>query len=740
MKTLMAWMLCSLVALGAAAEEWSRDLDAALVQSAEQQKLVLLHLRGSCGRKCNEPLDKLLAEGGQYAPIAAEYGNYILVRAEERDPSPALKKVLEQKPAPPALAIVTPDGTMFQPWRTLETANDLIDMLSRTRAQAPHLLRAAELRKAGKTGDAELTLGDAFLQLRATGWARDRFYAAAAAFKREGRAHDEEFARTYGLYADYFYFAMTRNSTRVTQSMVDLLRVAQFSSDKANAAEAWMAVGGIRQTTHDDSGAIRAYRRAYELAGAGSPTRANARATLERLGDTWAAAQADATSASSGAEATVRIVPPPRSTISGRAEFIANASAAVARVDFLLDDAKVASVNAAPFRARIDVGDLPRLRTVKAVAYDKGGKAVGESVVTINDRVDAFRVAILSPVAEKIEGNVTVEADAQVPEGRALTSVALYWNEARLTTWTQRPFRLDFAVPGGFGYLRAVATLDDGRTAEDTRVYNNGAVSEAMEVHAVGFAATVVDANGKRVPGLAGKDFAAKDEGKPVPVADREFTDEPATIGLAIDASTSMRSSLLELYDAATRFVDTVVSPRSRLFLVAFDNTPRVIHEPSDDAKSLRSSILAINPSGSTAAVDAITFALQQFRGIGGRRALVVITDGRDGPNRESVAAAERMSMQTGVPIYGIIPAVYRSTPFGNSLINLAEKSGGLMFLHAEAGELGSIFARIRDEVMGQYLLSISAARGSGEWRRLTVEVPGRKDAKVRTIGGYYAR
>ena len=740
MKTFLAVTLCTLFAVGAMAEEWSRDLDAALVQSAEQQKLVLLHLRGSCGRRCNEPLDKLLAEGAKYAPIAAEYGNFILVRVEERDSSPALKKVLEQKPGTPALLFVTSDGMIFQPRREYETPNELIDLLTRVRGQAPHLLLASSLRSAGKPGDADLTLGDAYLQLRAIGWARERFYAAAAAFKREGRTHDEEFARTYGLYADYFYYAMGRNSTRVTQSMVDLLRVAQFSSDKANAAEAWMAVGGIRQTTHDDSGAIRAYRRAYELAAAGSPTRQNARAILERLGDTWAAAQPDATAGASGTEATVRVVPPPRSTISGKAEFIANASAAVSRVEFFLDDAKVATANAAPFRARIDVGNLPRLRTVKAVAYDRAGKAIGESAATINDRVDAFRVAIVPPVAETIEGSVDVEADAQVPEGRTLASVALYWNEGKLTTWTKRPFRLAFAVPGGFGYLRAVATLDDGRTAEDTRVYNSGTMSEQVEVHAVGFSATVVDGDGKRVPGLTAKDFVVKDEGKPVPVADREFTDEPATIGLAIDASTSMRSSLLDLYDAATRFVDTVVSPRSRLFLVAFDNTPRVIHEPSDDAKSLRSSVLAINPAGSTAAVDAITFSLQQFRGIGGRRALVVITDGRDGPNRESVSAAERMSNQTGVPIYVVIPAVYRSTPFGNALINLAEKSGGLMFLHAEPGELASIFARIRDEVMGQYLLSINASGHNGEWRRLTVEVPGRKDVKVRTIGGYYAR
>jgi VWFA-related protein len=736
MRTVLAFTICCLLALSARAETWSRDLDAALVQSAQEQKLVLLHLRGACGRKCNEPLDKLLADAGKYPAIAEAFQHFILVRVEELGPSPAVKKVLAQRPRKPSLLIVDPEGQMIQPRRTFATANELIDFLSQLRVQSGFILRAAALRQAGDLGQAQLTLGHAFLHLQAFENALNLFQSAAAEFRKGGKREEEEFARTYSYYAEYFFQFSERNYAKANDAMVALLRIAEFSSNRANTAEAWMAIGGIRMTGHDTAGATRAYRRAWELAAPGSPTRTNAQHELEGLGDTWAAAQHDASSA----QATVRVIAPPRSTISGKAEFIANTSGAVARVDFFVDDVKAATAARAPFRARIDVGELPRLRTVKAVAYDGAGKVVGESAVSINDRVDAFHVSILSPVAEQIEGNVTVEADAQAPEGRKVTSVAVYWNEAKLVTFDARPFRIDFAVPPGFGYLRAVATLDDGRTAEDTRVYNAGAVSATVEVHAVGLSATVVDADGKRVEGLSAKDFAAKDEGKPVPVTDRAFSDEPATIALAIDASRSMRTSLLDLFDAATNFVDTVVSPRSRLFLVAFDSTPRVIHPPSDDAKSLRASILQLNPTGSTAAIDAITFSLQQFRGIGGRRALVVITDGRDGPNSQSVEACERMSMQIGVPIYVIVPRVYAGSLFGNALAGIAEKSGGLTFFSAERRELPSIFAKIRDEVMGQYLLSIAGRPGNGEWRRLEVQVPGRKDVKVRTIGGYYAR
>src|SRR5206468_2937070 len=108
--------------------------------------------------------------------------------------------------------------------------------------------------------------------------------------------------------------------------------------------------------------------------------------------------------------ATIRVVPPPRSSITGRAEFVALTSPQVARVAFFLDGAFAAAAQAPPFRARIDVGSPPRLRTIKAIAYDRGSNAVAEASTTINDRVDVFHVSIISPVAEALTGRTTIEA------------------------------------------------------------------------------------------------------------------------------------------------------------------------------------------------------------------------------------------------------------------------------------------------------------------------------------------
>lgn len=728
--------ICSFFALAASAEVWSSDLAASLEQARREEKLVLLRLRPTC-MACNDSLDFLIEDASKHGGIQEVYRHFILVRANETPKSPAVDAILQQKPHRPSILLVDPNGRILEPRKPFQTANGLLDFLTLARDQMPRIVYSAKLRREGQTADADFVLADALLRMDQADRARDLFAASARGYKRAHQLDHEELAKMNAAFTEYLVSSRERHGTRAQQLVITLLRYAQYPMTPSNGARAWLAVGAVRLVERDHDGAIRAYRASYQLAAPGSSTRKIAREQLEELGDTWAAAQEEKVAPVAGT--TIRLVAPPRTTVSGKAEFIANASPAVARVAFLVDGVAVAAAEQAPFRARVDVGALPRLRTVRAVAYDKGGKAIGESEVTINDRVDAFRVSILSPSSDRLDGNAVAEAEANAPEGRSVKQVELYWNEEKLGTFANRPYRAAFVATNTFGYLRAVATLDDGRTAEDTRVFNADATSAVVDVHAIGFPAIVTDGKGKRIDGLSANDFAVRDNGAPVTVADRQ-TDEPATIALAIDTSRSMRASINELYDAATAFIDATARPDSRVLVVAFDNVPRVIHPPSSDAQSLRASVLALTPTGATAAVDAVTFALQQFRGVGGRRALVLLTDGHDGSNAQSTAACMRVALETGVPIYVVMPYASRAARTGNGLLGISAATGGLQFPSARPEEMPSIFTRIREEVMGQYLLSLTGAAGNGEWRKLEVAVPRIGAAKVRTIGGYYAR
>ena len=197
---------------------------------------------------------------------------------------------------------------------------------------------------------------------------------------------------------------------------------------------------------------------------------------------------------------------------------------------------------------------------------------------------------------------------------------------------------------------------------------------------------------------------------------------------------------LLDTIDTAFKFVNVAVSPRDRVFLVAFDDRPHLLESPTTDRDALKTALFDLRPAGSTAVIDAIAFSLQQFTGLAGKKALVVITDALEGASSQSSGAAERMAKESGVPIYVIIPPGGRTHRLGNALEGIATATGGIVEYGPRAGEQLAVFTRIRDEVHGQYLLSFpSHAANAGAWRDLRVEVD-RPHAIVRTIAGYYAR
>jgi len=721
-----AVLLSLFFAVVASAAQWPEGYDAALQQAKAENKVVLVHFRSSCG-VCNRSTDRALVDAEKHAPITAFYESFVRVRVNDGAIVGAIEKLVAQNPPSPAILVVDPSGTIVVPFQRVDSENDYLAFLTAAASSWRDIVRASAMRAAGHVADADHLLAAVLLNFNRLPLARDRFERASDEYEREGNHERAELA---SIHADYVR-CLTGSDTEKNRGMSALLR-ATSSASKENAADAWICIGGVRRQEGDRRGAIRAFRKVLELTRPGSNLAAGARAELEKLDDHPVGDKG------APATASVTLVKPSRASITGRAQFAARVSDNASRVEFLLDGVRVQTVTTQPFQTRIDLGDVPRSHTIKAVAYDAGGKAIGEAVTTVNDRADAPRVSLISPVADEVSGNVQVEADAQVPAGRTLKSVELFWNEARLARFDAPPFRVGFEAPKSFGYFRAVATLDDGTTAEDTRVVNAGGIAAEIDVHAIAFVATVVDREGKHVVGLSPSDFVIRDEGKAVTATVRESVDEPVTIGLVIDASGSMKSSLMSVMEMTTQFLDVTVTPKDKMFIVAFDAAPWLLHPPSSDIASLKKSVLSLRPSGMTATVDGVAFGLQQLNGMTGKRALVVITDGREGASSQTAEAAIHLAKDTGIPVYGILTW---GQQIGNPLVNIAAATGGSMFFTPRKNDIVPMFQQIRDEVRGQYLISfVAQERGKpGEWRRLTVEVAGR-EAKVRTVSGYFAR
>jgi len=703
-------------------------LDEAVARATAEGKPILVQLRG-CDT-CNRWLDKLIPEAEAHEAVGKMLDSFVLARVLPRDPSPAAIR-LTQEVRPTELAILAPDGSYLTALRHVKaTAADLATLLVDARAASASLREAAALRAAGDTVSADLALSVSLLTMHDLRRSNELAERAQKEAKKLGDDAAAQYAETAALLPEYFL--RREPSTRL--SVRDRVEsIARHALTPNNAAHAYMVLGTIDVNDNNTSSAIQQYQKAYAAAPEGSALKSVARAALIDRG---------ALRAEVAAPATLRIIAPHRSTYSGRVQFLIDTAAPVARVAWLIDGAGVASTTKSPFAATLNLGDVPRLHTIRAVAYDREGAAIAEATTNVNDRADAFHVSIVAPAGDHAAGRVGFEADVAVPPGRALRTVDLFRGEKKVASLTVPPFRAEVELPGEFTYLRAVATLDDGQTAEETRVMNSETVTgEIVDVHGFSLPAIINDRTGKRIDGLSSRDVAVRENGEPVAFALRDPKDEQATIGIAIDASSSMRPLLLSMLEEVESFINLTASKQENVFLMTFDERPHVIHQATGDAASLRAALRTVRPSGTTAVYDAIAFALQQFTGLTGRKALLVFTDGIDVVSSESVGACIRLAEESGVPVYFVIPrGDTMPRPPNSALERIANVTGGEFVNRPRPDETAAIFTRIRDDIRGQYLITfVSPAKTPGAWRTLRVESVDR-DAVIRTVTGYYAR
>lgn len=739
---------------------WHTDPAAAAADARARQKMLLVYYRGDCGR-CSARTDAMFDNAAGDEIFGTALDSFVPLRLGDPAPAHPVVDALRKQRKAPLVAIYDTGGVELATLAGDDLRwNKIGELLLRFRAARGLVAAAAEFRQRGDRAAVAYALGQALMAAREPKRAAGQYALAQSAFGKE-RPEDRQFAQVMSGYARFA-------SGQQTEGRAEVLSVLRKPVSDAVAAEAHFRLGAMAETalrvlatgagtpiltqppvglggTATDAGplrrttvvvdnpaakkaAIESYRKAYELAAPGSGTLEGATRALARIDDRPLPPK-------SGMQSTLRLIAPPRPALTGETEFVAETGPGVARVDFFLDDQPVASQKKTPFRAAIDVGPTARLRTVKARAFDAKGNPLGDAVLAINDRVDSFVVTIVTPVAGVLREDTDVELDVRVPPGRTLKSVELSWNEVPFAMMTQPPFRARLRASRELGYLRALGTLDDGTTAEATKLFNT-AESVSVEVAAVTLIASVADRDGEPIVGLRSSDFVVRDEEKPVAAEVRSSDEDPITVGIAIDSSSSMAGRQLYVLRAAAEFLARSMRPQDEAFVVSFDTGARLVHPRSPDVESLRKSVLELIPGGGTSIFDGVTFALQQLQGIPGKRALLVFSDGREGTSSASAKECGRLARALGIPVYVVVPP--GGANHDHALGSIAEATGGLLLHGTPVDELGSLADSLGDEVRSQYVLSFDRPAGvtSGEWRSVRVEVR-RRDAKVRAVQGY---
>ncbi|CAN5496631.1 hypothetical protein BH10ACI2_BH10ACI2_07990 [soil metagenome] len=147
----------------------------------------------------------------------------------------------------------------------------------------------------------------------------------------------------------------------------------------------------------------------------------------------------------------------------------------------------------------------------------------------------------------------------------------------------------------------------------------------------------VSDRNGRYVPNLTAGNFTVMHDGAKQNIDFFAATEEPLTIALLIDTSQSTRPVLGDIKDSAKSFLK-LLTPKDRAMIVSFDYDIHMLSQLTGDQEQLKKAVKnAEIPKmmfGTLLRDAAFETVNRSFAGIRGRKAIIILTDGKDAGSR----------------------------------------------------------------------------------------------------------
>jgi len=241
--------------------------------------------------------------------------------------------------------------------------------------------------------------------------------------------------------------------------------------------------------------------------------------------------------------------------------------------------------------------------------------------------------------------------------------------------------------------------------------------------------ATALDASGRLVADLAQDDFEILDNGKPVTISQFSNDPQPFTAVVMLDTSASMTEHLKLLNQAAEQFIIRML-PTDKAQVGAFNDKLQLSGEFTNDRDGLISALNDLQFGNATRLWDGLMFSLEAFKGVDGRRVVLLFTDGDDTASKARFSDVVDRARNDEVMVYGIGLSVdffngvrqVRSRPDRN-LRRIAEETGGGSFELQKSDLLASTFTRVAQELRSQYLLAFTPETLDGKVHKLDIRV-----------------
>jgi VWFA-related protein len=282
-------------------------------------------------------------------------------------------------------------------------------------------------------------------------------------------------------------------------------------------------------------------------------------------------------------------------------------------------------------------------------------------------------------------------------------------------------------------------------------------------VETVAIYATVLDQYDELVKNVTAADFDVLDDGKPQEVTIFEAGLQPITAILMIDTSESMALNVELARYAAEQFVIRML-PGDKVRVGSFSDAITISPAFTSDRDSLLDDIRErLHIGNPTRLWDAVDETMTDLAPLGGRRILVLFTDGDDTYSKRAAVTVLDRARSDELMVYTV---QFRTTPFarrqeiasmkmpslkeafmydpgrnpppGEGLRRLSAQTGGGNFVLGQNDNVGATFTRIAEELHFQYVIGFSPQKLDGKIHSVEVR-PKKKNLTVRARKSYYA-
>src|SRR5712692_1142986 len=241
---------------------------------------------------------------------------------------------------------------------------------------------------------------------------------------------------------------------------------------------------------------------------------------------------------------------------------------------------------------------------------------------------------------------------------------------------------------------------------------------------------TVADAQKRLVPNLTQDDFEIFDNDKPQPIVYFDNSIHPINVVVMLDTSGSMTLTIDLLKRAAEQFIIRLL-PEDKARVGAFNDKIQINARWSNNRDQLVTDVKDLDYGNGTRLWDAVGTALDELKGIEGRRVILVFTDGDDTESKTmNLGRVIERARVDEVMIYAIgLESRYfngqtqvRTRPDAG-LRRVADETGGGYFELTKASELASTFTKVAQELHSQYVIGFTPTQLDNRVHKLAVKM-----------------